>query len=92
LGLEGAVDFVFVDGGHDFETIASDTERARGMLGGSGVIVWHDFNSGIHGEVTRYMAGESQRDIILSVPGSMLAIGLYGEARETALNAALRPG
>ena len=62
------------------------------MLGDSGVIVWHDFNSGIHGEVTRYMAGESQKDIILSVPGSMLAVGLYGEARETALNAALRPG
>ena len=92
LGLEGAVDFVFVDGGHDLETIASDTERARRMLGDSGVIVWHDFNSGIHGEVTRYMAGESQKDIILSVPGSMLAVGLYGEARETALNAALGPG
>lgn len=92
LGLEGAVDFVFVDGGHDFETIASDTVRARRMLGGSGVIAWHDFKSGIHGEVTRYMAGEADRDIILSVPGTLLAVSLTGAAREAFLAAAVAAG
>ena len=89
LGLDDAVDLVFVDGGHDFETLASDTRKARRMLGGSGAILWHDFNSGIHGEVTRYMAGEAAGDIILSVPGTLLAIGLYGDARRRFLAAAL---
>lgn len=89
LGLDDKVDMVFVDGGHDFETIASDTAKARRMIGDSGVILWHDFNSGIHGEVTRYMTGEAKRDIVLSVPGTLLAIGLAGGARERFLAAAL---
>lgn len=59
------------------------------MIGDSGVILWHDFNSGIHGEVTRYMTGEAKRDIVLSVPGTLLAIGFTGGARERFLAAAL---
>jgi hypothetical protein len=92
LGLDGQVDLVFVDGGHDLETIASDTAKARAMLGGSGAIVWHDFNSTIHGEVTRYMAGECEQDIIVSVPGTLLAIGLVGAARDAFLAAAVTQG
>ena len=92
LGLDGAVDLVFVDGGHDLATIASDTRKARRMLGGSGAILWHDFNSGIHGEVTRYMASEAAQDIVLSIPGTLLAIGLTGDARRDFLAAALPPG
>ncbi len=81
-----------MDGGHDFETIASDTVRARRILGGSGVIAWHDFKSGIHGDVTRYMAGEADRDIILSVPGTLLAVSLTGAAREAFLAAVVAAG
>ena len=88
-GLEGAVDLVFVDGGHDFETISSDSTLARRMVGESGAIVWHDFNSTIHGDVTRYMAAEAAEAIILSVPNTLLAIGLWGAARERFLAAGL---
>jgi predicted O-methyltransferase YrrM len=80
-GLEDQVDLVFVDGGHDLETIVSDSGLAKAMIGEDGVIVWHDFNSQIHGDVTRYIDGASKQDLILSIPNTMLAIGLYGKAR-----------
>lgn len=39
-------DFVFIDGGHDYLTVLSDTQLAMEMVGlrGGGVIVWHDYN------------------------------------------------
>lgn len=39
----GSIDVVFVDGGHSYELIASDTERAFRMLRPGGVVIWHDF-------------------------------------------------
>jgi predicted O-methyltransferase YrrM len=38
-----SIDFVFVDGGHSYEMIANDTEKAFTMLRPGGVVVWHDF-------------------------------------------------
>jgi len=39
----GRVDFAFVDGGHSYELIANDTDRAFSMLKKGGAVVWHDF-------------------------------------------------
>lgn len=54
-GLIGSVDFVFVDGGHDYETVSTDSRNAVEMLSSDGLIVWHDTFSEIHGEVTRVL-------------------------------------
>jgi hypothetical protein len=38
----GKIDFVFVDGAHDFETVSNDTAVAFRLIAPGGWIVWHD--------------------------------------------------
>ena len=47
--LYGHFGFVFVDGGHDYETCKSDTINAFKLLGDTGVIVWDDYNNDTEG-------------------------------------------
>jgi predicted O-methyltransferase YrrM len=86
-GLEGAVDMVFVDGGHDLETVAIDTANARRMIGESGVIVWHDFDSTIHGDVTTFVNGLAKEEVIVCIQHTMLAMLLVGQAGRDFLQA-----
>jgi predicted O-methyltransferase YrrM len=79
-GLDGSVDLVFVDGGHDTETVTIDTANARRMIGDSGVVVWHDFNSTIHGDVTTFVNGLAQHEVVVCIQHTMLAILLVGQA------------
>ena len=79
-GLDGAVDLVFVDGGHDTETVTIDTANARRMIGDSGVIVWHDFNSTIHGDVTTFVNQLAAHEVVVCIQHTMLAILLVGRA------------
>ena len=41
---EGSIDFVLVDGSHDYECVRADTENAFRMLAPGGVIVWDDYS------------------------------------------------
>ena len=41
--FEGSVDFVFIDGAHDYESVRQDTENALRILRPGGVILWHDY-------------------------------------------------
>ncbi|MET3711992.1 hypothetical protein ABIC65_002701 [Sphingomonas trueperi] len=81
-GLVGAVDLVFVDGGHDLETVAIDTTNARKMIGDSGVILWHDFRSSIHGDVTTFVEELAKDDLVIHVQHTMMAMLLVGDIRE----------
>lgn len=38
-------DLIFIDGGHDFGTVAHDTTLADAKIRPGGVIVWHDYNA-----------------------------------------------
>ena len=49
------IDFIFIDGGHSTELIENDTRKSFKMLSNSGIIVWHDYNSEIHMDVTNYL-------------------------------------
>jgi len=40
---EGPLDFIFVDGGHSYACVKSDTENALNSLSENGCILWHDF-------------------------------------------------
>ena len=40
-----AADLVYIDGGHDRETVLADTKLAREILAPGGVIVWHDYGN-----------------------------------------------
>lgn len=85
-GLVGAVDLVFVDGGHDIETVAIDTANARKMIGESGVIVWHDYNSAIHGDVTTFVNELAKKELVLHVQHTMMAVLLIGETARAFLD------
>jgi hypothetical protein len=43
--LAGSIDFVYVDGAHTYDYVASDTENALGMLSDTGTIAWDDYAS-----------------------------------------------
>ena len=42
--LRVGYDFVFIDGGHDYETVLHDTELAMELIRSGGIIAWHDYN------------------------------------------------
>lgn len=70
----GAMDFIFIDGGHDYRTVVSDSEKAFAMAQPNAVIAWHDYGSNVHGDVTRYVDELSATRPIVHVEASMLAI------------------
>jgi hypothetical protein len=55
LKLINKFDLIFVDGGHDYETIMSDTKKSLLMRKKDSIIVWHDYKSKIHTDVTKYL-------------------------------------
>jgi hypothetical protein len=38
------VDFLFVDGGHDYEVVACDSRKALEMVAPGGTVFWHDYS------------------------------------------------
>jgi len=85
-GLVGGVDLVFVDGGHDLETVAIDTANARKMIGDSGVILWHDFKSTIHGDVTTFVEALAKDALVIHIQHTMMAMLLVGDIRRQFLS------
>lgn len=77
--LVGCFDFVFVDGGHDYLTVAKDTENAYRMVRKNAVLVWHDFESNIHADVTRFLTQHCRDRLIFHVEHTMLAFELIGD-------------
>jgi predicted O-methyltransferase YrrM len=47
-------DLIFIDGGHDYYTVKSDTENAVRMVRPGGIIVWHDYGTP-EWDVTKYL-------------------------------------
>lgn len=78
LGLAGKVEFVFVDGGHEFGIIKSDTQKSEELLGGNGIIIWHDFNSKIHSEVTDFLNDYCRKVSVFHVDNTMIAFSAFG--------------
>jgi hypothetical protein len=68
-------DLVFIDGGHSYETVEKDTNLALAALKSSGLIIWHDFESKIHHEVTKFVRDKfAVNDSILHIENTMLAV------------------
>jgi len=72
-----SIDYAFIDGGHRYETVKSDTENVLRVMP-HGVIIWHDFGSSIHSEVTRYLTDRSNANQIFHIQGSLCAFQLIG--------------
>lgn len=72
----GELDYIFVDGGHAYDIIQSDTENALQAVR-QGIVIWHDYASGIHSDVTQYL--NSRNDLkIFHVKNSLCAFAFVG--------------
>jgi predicted O-methyltransferase YrrM len=73
--FSGQVDLVFVDGGHDYEVVRSDTRNALAMVRPGGLVVWHDFaNYGDYYDVIRAVFDEVPRDEVYQIANTQLAV------------------
>ena len=81
-GYKNKFDFIFIDGGHDYETIKNDTKKALGMSKKDSIIIWHDYNSKIHGDVTKFVNEFSVENDVVHVGSTMLAIYAQGKYKE----------
>ena len=72
--LYGQVDLVFVDGGHDYEVVRSDTRNALAMLRPGGVVIWDEFaNYGDYHDVTRAVLDEVPAGEVVQIENTQLA-------------------
>lgn len=73
----GDVQFAFIDGGHEYSIVKKDTENVESVMP-RGVIIWHDFSSNIHSDVTEYLKKRSEKNKIFHVSGSLCAFQFVG--------------
>lgn len=78
-------ELIFIDGGHDYETIESDTKKALDMATDDAVIIWHDYTSQIHRDVTYFINEMSKNSKIIHVQNTMLALHFRGKYDELIL-------
>jgi hypothetical protein len=69
-----SIDFSFIDGGHDFETVKSDTENALELaaLEKPSCIMWHDYRSWEYPALTCYLDDLSKEREIFHVEDTTL--------------------
>ena len=77
--LNRRFDFIFIDGGHHFNVIKRDTENAYKMAKEDAIVIWHDFESRIHSDVTTFLNQHSQKRTIHHVENTMIAFELLGK-------------
>jgi hypothetical protein len=78
-GFVGTQDLVFVDGGHDYETIKNDTLKAFQMAKTDSVIIWHDYLSKIHTDVEVYLREIAHEKKLISIGSTMLCMCFRGK-------------
>ena len=78
-------ELIFIDGGHDYETIENDTKKAFDMATDDAVIIWHDYTSQIHRDVTHFINNISKKNKIVHVQNTMLALHFRGKCGELIL-------
>lgn len=76
----GPLDFVFLDGGHDFETVRSDSANAYSALRPGGILVWHDYGSATEWvKVAEAVASLAFAEGVSVVEGTEIAFLIKGE-------------
>lgn len=68
----GTIEFAFIDGGHSYDIVKHDTINVISQIK-SGVVVWHDYASSIHSDVTRFIGEHSASNQIFYVQGGLCA-------------------
>ncbi len=70
--IVGPIEFAFIDGGHSYEIIKQDTQNILGQMD-TGVVVWHDYNSAIHSDVSAFLNDYSKENQLFYVQGGLCA-------------------
>lgn len=73
-GWTDSFDLVFIDGGHDLHTVASDTANAALALKNTGLVVWHDADSKFYPSVRRVVEVVALKQPVLRIAGTSLAV------------------
>jgi hypothetical protein len=71
----GSMDFIWIDGGHDYDVVKSDTENALKMLNAGNemaTLAWHDYGNPECPEVTQYLNELSESRSFFSIGSTML--------------------
>lgn len=76
--FRGGMEFIFIDGGHSYRHIESDTRNALMMLAGHGIIVWHDYNVQ-HRDVRHFLTTLSRSHKLRHIAGTRLVFLLKPE-------------
>lgn len=71
----GSIDFCFIDAGHSYECVKSDTENVLKILSPNGIILWHDFTPNCPG-VYKYLCELSQLHSLVHISGTNLVAKL----------------
>ena len=71
--FDKSIDFAFIDGGHNLKNIESDTRNVLSCMNEKGIIVWHDFTSNLHSDVTTFLNSYSLKNKVFFVKGSLCA-------------------
>ncbi len=82
---EGSLDFIFIDGGHSYECVKSDTKNAWKVLAQSGCILWHDFTPHFGG-VYQFLHELSETHDLIHIEGTNLVIFLSTSDRTSSLD------
>lgn len=71
-----SMDLVFIDGGHDYDTVKSDTENALELVSMSkpSCILWHDYGNATYGDLSSYLDNLSTQMEIFHIEDTMLCI------------------
>jgi hypothetical protein len=74
-----AIDLAFIDGGHDAETVRSDTESALMMAARDKTsgIVWHDYGNADYPELTEYLNTLAKEHPVIHIEDTMLCVLLF---------------
>ncbi len=74
-----SIDCVFIDGGHDFDTVKSDTENALRLArrDGASCILWHDYQNRDYSGLTYYLDELSREETIAHIEDTRLCVWFH---------------
>jgi|SRR5581483_698999 len=75
----GQIDLAFIDGGHTYDIVKSDTENVFKMLSDRGVVLWHDFDVQ-HYDIYRYLRELARGLKVMHIQGTRLGIFIKNTA------------
>ena len=70
------MDLIFIDGGHTYSVVKSDSEKSFKMINPRGIILWHDYVPGKKsaGDVVKYINEISKQKKIYKIKNTSLCI------------------